>query len=171
MTLLLRAGFRNRSGLVISRDPRLFLQLSAPPALAASARTFASIAQSNYKAQRKMGKNKKSSTPPEDHLSLSLHHERAATPLIDTHTHLASTFAAYRGKYKSGRFNTVFELVRGLYSGHNIEAIVDVWCEAPVQQIWKEIADSALSEAARRDTWGGIDYWFVMGTILFHLCC
>lgn len=121
----------------------------------------------------KMGKNKKSSVPGEEYLLLPPHPERLAgpgsdrvtgTPIIDTHTHLISTFASYRSKYKSGKYDTVFELVRGLYNGRNVEAIVDVWCEAPVQKIWKEIADSALSEEGRGELWGGINYWFVMGT-------
>jgi len=45
-----------------------------------------------------------------------------------------------------------------------VTAVVDVWCEAPVQKIWKEIADSALAEEEDRNgRWGDLEYWFVMG--------
>lgn len=114
-----------------------------------------------------MGKNnKKPSVPGEEHLLLPAHPARpapAAAPIVDTHTHLASTFAAYRSKYKSGRFETVYDFVREVYRGHAVEAVVDVWCEAPVQNAWRAIADSALGEEDRRDKWGGLQYWFVMG--------
>ncbi|CCM05242.1 uncharacterized protein FIBRA_07452 [Fibroporia radiculosa] len=114
-----------------------------------------------------MGKNKKSSVPSEEHLVLPSHSALADadTPyaIVDTHTHLISTFSSYRSKYKNGQFGTVFDFVRGLYHGRNVEAIVDVWCEAPVQKIWRSIADSALTEESRRDKWSGIEYWFVMG--------
>ena len=51
----------------------------------------------------------------------------------------------------------------------NVQSIVDVWCEAPVLSTWKELADSAISEEDRKEKWGGLDYWFVMGTSLFTL--
>ena len=114
-----------------------------------------------------MGKNKKSSVPAEEHLLLPQHPARpdtdARTPIVDTHTHLLSTFSFYRSKYKSGKYATVYDFVRELYRGHNVDAIVDVYCEAPVQAIWKELADSALTEEDRKEKWGGLDYWFVMG--------
>lgn len=114
-----------------------------------------------------MGKNKKSFVPTESCLSLSSHPEleeiHDKPRIIDTHTHLVSTFNAYKSKYAQGKYNTVHEFVRGLYAGHNVEAIVDVWCEAPVQSVWRSIANSALTEEDRREKWGGIEYWFVMG--------
>lgn len=85
--------------------------------------------------------------------------------IVDTHTHLASTYAAYRGKFKDGKFETVHEFVRGMYEGKNVEAIIDVWCEAPVQRLWKEFADSALTKEDRDTKWGGMEYWFVMGEL------
>ncbi|PCH39015.1 hypothetical protein WOLCODRAFT_141046 [Wolfiporia cocos MD-104 SS10] len=114
-----------------------------------------------------MGKNKKSSVPGEEHLHLPVHAALASSetrpPIVDTHTHLVSTFSAYRGKYKQGKYETIYDFVRGLYRDRNVEAIVDVWCEAPVQRSWRELADSALSEEGRRDKWCGVQYWFVMG--------
>jgi len=110
----------------------------------------------------KNNKNKKAATvPSEAHLFLPAH--AAATSIIDTHTHLVSTFAAYKSKYPVGRYDTIFDFVRNLYRGKNVEAIVDVWCEAPVQRVWKEIADMALSEDIRMQDWGGLQYYFVMG--------
>ena len=50
-----------------------------------------------------------------------------------------------------------------MYHGRRVEAIVDVWCEAPVLKQWKELADSALTQEQREKDWGGIEYWFVMG--------
>ncbi|KAK2460491.1 hypothetical protein APHAL10511_007497 [Amanita phalloides] len=109
-----------------------------------------------------MGK-KRSPTVPESILRLPPHPTAQNAPIVDTHTHLASTFAAYRMRYKTGRYENVFDFMEGLYAGRNIGAIVDVWCEAPVQRIWKEFADSALTEEDRKTKWGGIEYWFVMG--------
>ncbi|KAM6498732.1 hydrolase [Amanita muscaria] len=109
-----------------------------------------------------MGKAK-STRPSENLLLLPPHTTASSAPLVDTHTHLASTFAAYRSRYKTGKYETVFDFIRGLYSGKNVQAIVDVWCEAPVQRIWKEFADSALTKEDRDSVWGGIEYWFVMG--------
>jgi len=79
---------------------------------------------------------------------------------VDTHTHLVATFAQYQSKYKEAKYETLYDFVRGLYQGRKVESIVDVWCEAPVQTIWRELADSAQK---RDEHWGGIEYWFVMG--------
>jgi len=89
--------------------------------------------------------------------------------IVDTHTHLLSTFAAYRQKYLDGKYITVHEFVRGLYldgvpeGQPKVTDIVDVWCEAPVTAQWRELADSALTEEQRKNDWGGINYWFVIG--------
>lgn len=109
-----------------------------------------------------MGKNKKYTVPNESHLCLPAH-PNASTPIIDTHTHLLTTFSSYKTKYPTGKYDTVWDFVRGVYDGRNVKAIVDVWCEAPVQRVWKELADSALSAQDRVTKWGGIEYWFVMG--------
>lgn len=122
---------------------------------------------STSSARRPMGKKNKSNTPSEDYLS-SLSHS-TTSPIVDTHTHLASTFALYRGKYKEGKYDTVYDFVRGMYQGKNVEAIVDVWCEAPVQKLWKEFADSALTDEDRKTKWGGLEYWFVMGESSVHV--
>lgn len=117
------------------------------------------------KPARKMGK-KKPSVPAEEHLLLPQHPARPdaqTTPIVDTHTHLLSTFSFYRSKYKEGKHDTVYDFVRELYRGHGVDAIVDVYCEAPVTKQWRELADSALSEEDRRVKWGGLEYWFVMG--------
>ncbi|KAF9444806.1 hypothetical protein P691DRAFT_777998 [Macrolepiota fuliginosa MF-IS2] len=107
-----------------------------------------------------MGK-KKSNTPSETFLVLPT--PPTTAPIIDTHTHLVSTFESYRQRYKDNKHETIFDLLRGIYAGRNVESIVDVWCEAPVRKLWKEFADSALKPEDRHGKWGGIDYWFVMG--------
>ncbi|KZT05694.1 uncharacterized protein LAESUDRAFT_759938 [Laetiporus sulphureus 93-53] len=117
-----------------------------------------------------MGKNKKSA-PKEELLRLPRHPALTAetaldeqiAPIVDTHTHLVSTFHAYRGKYKDGKYETVHDFVRGLYQDRNVEAIVDVWCDASIQLSWRSIADSALTKESIEMLWGGLEYWFVMG--------
>ncbi|KAI0706180.1 hypothetical protein BC835DRAFT_1409801 [Cytidiella melzeri] len=113
---------------------------------------------------------KKNNTPPEETLLLPVHPARADLPeiehtsTVDTHTHLLLTFSSYQTTYKPGKHQTIWEFVRGMYHGRRVEAIVDVWCEAPVMKAqWKEIADSALTEEQREKDWGGLQYWFVMG--------
>jgi TatD DNase family protein len=122
-------------------------------------------------APRKMGKNKRTNTVPgEEHLLLPPHpfainraSESGTRGFIDTHTHIASTFATYRSKYKEGKYETAIEFFRAMCEGRRVEAVVDVWCEAPVQKVWKEFADLALIAEDRERIWGGINYWFVMG--------
>lgn len=119
-----------------------------------------SVARRSYAS---MGKNNKKG-PSEDCLRLPAHPGHTAASIVDTHAHLVSTFAAYKQKYKDSKYETVYDFVRGLYQGKKVAAMVDVWCEAPVQKIWKEIADSALTEQAdRKAQWGDLEYWFVMG--------
>lgn len=115
-----------------------------------------------------MGKNNKKRLD-ESQLLLSTT-QASAVPIVDTHTHLISTFLAYRDKYPSGKFGSVHDFVKGVYHGRNVAALVDVYCEAPVQSAWKELADSALTAESRKDKWDDIDYWFVMGEsrILVH---
>ena len=117
----------------------------------------------NAESSRTMGKKKVAIN--EDILVLPPHPSHSIVPIVDTHTHLVSTFAAYKHKWPSGSHATIFDFVRGVYGGSTtkVRSIVDVWCEAPVRRVWREIADSALTEEGRQSLWGGIDYWFVMG--------
>ncbi|KAJ7705597.1 Metallo-dependent hydrolase [Mycena rosella] len=110
---------------------------------------------------KKSGKQNK--LIPESHFRLTHPSVSPASPIVDTHTHLASTFELYRHKYPAGDYTTVFDFVRGLYVPAGVQDIVDVWCEAPVRPLWREFADSAVTEEGRRDLWGGMGYWFVMG--------
>ncbi len=114
---------------------------------------------------------KKNNTPPEETLLVPVHPARADVresdhvSTVDTHTHLLSTFSSYQNTYKPGKHQTIWEFVRGMYHGRRVEAIVDVWCEAPVMKSqWRDLADSALTEEQRERDWGGLQYWFVMGT-------
>ncbi|KJA22394.1 hypothetical protein HYPSUDRAFT_41021 [Hypholoma sublateritium FD-334 SS-4] len=99
---------------------------------------------------------KKSSTPAEEHLLLPK--PPSTLPIVDTHTHIASTFDYYRGRYKEGAHTDVFGFVQAMYAGRSVAAVVDVWCEAPVRKTWREFAD-----AAAEGRWGAMEYWFVMG--------
>src|SRR5258708_3761646 len=117
---------------------------------------------SSYRKKYRMGKNNKKG-PSEDSLILPDHPRHVTAPIVDTHTHLVSTFAAYKQKYKEGKYDNLYDFVNGLYRGKKVTTLVDVWCEAPVQKVWKEIADSSITVQDRKDKWGGLEYWFVMG--------
>ena len=112
-----------------------------------------------------MGKNKKRTALNEAHLILNTSPTTSTinAPIVDTHTHLLSTFQAYHEKYPEGAHATVYDFARAITAGRNVEAIVDVYCEAPVKGAWRELADSALTEESREEKWGGMEYWFVMG--------
>ncbi|KAF7377503.1 hypothetical protein MSAN_00172400 [Mycena sanguinolenta] len=104
-------------------------------------------AHTNSKTNLKMGKNnKKKAAPPPESLFHIVHPSSSSSSraIVDTHTHLASTFEAYRHKYPSGQYTTVYDFVKGL-------------------PIWKEFADAALANEQRAEKWGGVEYWFVMG--------
>lgn len=90
-----------------------------------------------------------------------------ALPIVDTHTHVAATFEFYRQRYKAGKHATVKEFVSSMYEGRKVDAIVDVWCEAPVRKLWKEFADSALKNKSE-SIWGEMEYWFALG---MSQCC
>ncbi len=67
----------------------------------------------------------------------------AKSTIIDTHTHLLSTFGLYRSKYPEGKYETAFDFVEGMYAGKGVETIVDVWCELEVFMTgtWKEMGN------------------------------
>jgi TatD DNase family protein len=113
-----------------------------------------------------MGKNKKRTNLLDEScliLNASPTEATITAPTVDTHTHLLSTFKAYHEKYPEGAHATVYDFARAVTAGRNVEAMVDVYCEAPIQKAWKELADSALTEESRKEKWGGMEYWFVMG--------
>ncbi|KAK7692895.1 hypothetical protein QCA50_004530 [Cerrena zonata] len=105
-----------------------------------------------------MGKKSKSLPIPEETLQLLV--PPTSYPIVDTHTHLHSTFETYKKTYPEGKYKDAWEFVRGLYEGRSVEAIVDVWCDAPVlKNEWKALVDSA----DKKELWGGLEYYFVMG--------
>ncbi|KAJ7621334.1 hydrolase [Roridomyces roridus] len=110
-----------------------------------------------------MANNRSNEFIPESLFRLAHPAVSPASPIVDTHTHLALTFESYRRKYPNGEYKTVYDFVQALYVPAGVQEIVDVWCEAPVRPLWREFADSALTEEKRRDLWGGMGYWFVMG--------
>ena len=123
-------------------------------------RYIASLTHLNHLKNPAMVK-KKPSTPGEEYLLLPTPPSNLS--IVDTHTHVAATYTFYRTRYKQGKYQTVYDFVRTMYEGRNVESIVDVWCEAPVNKQWKEFADSALN----LEGWGGLKYWFVMGPYRF----
>jgi hypothetical protein len=143
-----------------SQTLRLALKTSTSPRFYTSAVLAAATTH-------KMGKNNKRPrefTADESHLLLPNHvTTNGRTPIVDTHTHIELTYATYRRKYGNAQHQDLFSFVRAMYEGKNMEAVVDVWCEAPVHRVWKELADSALTPELRQEKWGGIEYWFVMG--------
>lgn len=121
-----------------------------------------SLASLTPQLKPQMGRNNKpSTTPGEQYLLLPT--PPSTLSIVDTHTHVAPTYEYYRGRYKQGKYTTVYDFVRSMYQGRNVESIVDVWCDAPVRKDWKEFADSALSHEDRQKVWGGTEYWFVLG--------
>ena len=74
--------------------------------------------------------------------------------------------------YRIGKGNIrLYDFVRTMYEGRNVESIVDVWCEpvTPNKQ-WKEFADSWLKpeDGQRLVLWGlRFEYWFVLGPYRF----
>ena len=61
-----------------------------------------------------------------------------------THTHLLSTFEEYHKKYPKRAYDTIYKFTCMVITGQNVNAIIDVYYEAPVQKAWKELADSVL---------------------------
>jgi hypothetical protein len=81
--------------------------------------------------------------------------------LIDTHTHVLSTWEAYQAKYPNGAHTSVKDFVKALLmpdETNKITAVVDVWCEAPLKSEWLETVDS-LGELKE----DGFNYSFVVG--------
>ncbi|CAE7082798.1 unnamed protein product [Rhizoctonia solani] len=126
----------------------------------------------------RMGKKSKAPKLPETCLEVPSVASLAGvdvTPIYDTHTHLHSTFEAYRKEYPEGRYSTIPEFVKGYYgriAGNEdlpaihvpVKSLVDVWCEAPILfDAWRQLADSALTPESRAEKWGDIEYHFVMG--------
>lgn len=118
-----------------------------------------------------MGKKKGPSTPPSSSLLVPI--PPTSKPVVDTHTHLASTFGMYQSRYATrtadvndlgNKIETVYDFVNVMYEGRRVEAIVDVWCEHTQIKsgLWKEFADEALKPKGE-NRWGDMEYWFVIG--------
>lgn len=81
--------------------------------------------------------------------------------VVDTHTHILSTFEAYLAKYPEGSHASVKAFVKALLMSddtNRIHSVVDVWCEAPLKQKWLEVVAS-LGELKEE----GLRYSFVVG--------
>lgn len=123
--------------------------------------------------------NKDRQPPTEDKLHFeplpSLASLSEPPTIVDTHTHLESTFGAYRAAFPAGEFVDLPGFIKGFYGAESkhpgVKTLIDVWCEPPILKSWKEIADSALTEDLRAEKWGGLDYWFVMGVHPYVVPC
>lgn len=135
----------------------------------------------------KSNKKKAAMAVPESVLSLPAHAsaleiapDQQPTPVVDTHTHLLSTFSWYKSKYKdSAACETIWDFVRTMCTPpasdveadapkqrtrrHSVASMVDVWCEPASWVNWREIADSAVEGHSKKPDWGGCEYWFAMG--------
>jgi hypothetical protein len=68
-------------------------------------------------------------------------------------------------KYPDGQHRDVKSFVKATLP--SMHSVVDVWCEAPMRENWKETVD-ALSELKKEDP-SSLNYHFVVGTIPFSL--
>ncbi|GAA5936327.1 TatD family hydrolase [Sporobolomyces koalae] len=106
------------------------------------------------------------SLPSEDRLVLPQHEaivgRTGEIEVIDTHTHIHSTFAAYRERYPQGKHTTVRDFVKATLldpASNQVKKVVDVWCEAQVptdRSEWIETVDT-LTQL------DGFDYHYVIG--------
>ncbi|GAA6061423.1 hypothetical protein JCM10212_004481 [Sporobolomyces blumeae] len=107
------------------------------------------------------------SLPPEHRLVVPTHdalkaHQGPHVEIIDTHTHVWSTFNAYREKYPQGQHETVKDFVKATLCDDNsnrISKLVDVWCEAKDPAARPEFADVVDSLSALDQ----LEYRYVIG--------
>ncbi|GAA5975956.1 hypothetical protein JCM10908_005338 [Rhodotorula pacifica] len=121
----------------------------------------------NSTSSRSSGKSR---TPNEGVLVLPAHaelqelsHEERSSLLCDTHTHIFSTWRAYKEKYPEGQHGSIRSFVQATLQsdeGNRLAKAVDVWCESPPVSNWREIVDD-LSGLEVED--GGLSYHFVVG--------
>lgn len=75
-------------------------------------------------------KSKRSAVPDEENLILPSRTSPDAVQIIDTHTHLLSTFTTYRSKYPDGKYATVFDFVRGVYRDQGLSCNGNECCSS-----------------------------------------
>ncbi|CAG8676105.1 254_t:CDS:10, partial [Acaulospora colombiana] len=103
-----------------------------------------------------MGKKKKAAPIPEEVLHLPAHDGS-----LDRRYPYASALDVRTISPQEAADNSENQDTR--LCKHSVDTLIDVWCEAPVDKRWRDVADSARDEEQRKSLWGGIDYWFVMG--------
>jgi hypothetical protein len=143
------------SGVLSFLSPRIALSCQRFP------KSFG-IRGAHHKAKMgKASKARKTAIPPEEHLIPPTHPQLQgltanAPSIIDTHSHISSTYEAYRKAYPNGAHNDVYSFTRAMVNDRNVSALVDVFCEAPVLPVWKNLANAD-------EKWGDLKYRFVMG--------
>ncbi|KZW03309.1 Metallo-dependent hydrolase [Exidia glandulosa HHB12029] len=164
---------------LVSLPVRLIARPCSTASKYAGARKFQPMAKSK--------KQKAANAIPESVLSLPAHAsalelaaDQEPAPVIDTHTHLLSTYGWYKSKYKDdAACQTIWDFVRTMCMPpasdveadaakqrtrrHKVTSMVDVWCEPASWLNWREIADSAVEGSPQKADWGGCEYWFAMG--------
>jgi hypothetical protein len=161
---------------MLLRPVRLFRPLLAARSMSATPPVPAKSSRQSTKSSR---------TPPESVLVLPQHAELQAltdgeqVELVDTHTHVLSTFHACSfplfspssfvrspifppidvEKYPRGQHQNVKDFVKATLP--NMTSVVDVWCEAPMRENWKETVET-LSELKEEDP-SSLNYHFVVG--------
>ncbi|KAK4051935.1 hypothetical protein OIV83_002640 [Microbotryomycetes sp. JL201] len=93
-------------------------------------------------------KSKSKGTPDESCLVLPRHRDLsddtgADEQLIDTHTHILSTYETYLQKYPDAKHKaSIAQFVSALLidngEAHKVAKVIDVWCEAPLRPEWKD---------------------------------
>ncbi|KAK4058279.1 hypothetical protein OIO90_000436 [Microbotryomycetes sp. JL221] len=101
-------------------------------------------------------KSKSKGTPDEACLVLPRHkdleHDSTTSypDLIDTHTHVLSTYETYLSKYPQGKHTQLANFVNNLLidngdQAHKLSKVVDVWCEAPLRTEWRDTVNQLES--------------------------
>jgi len=151
-----RLSLRNMS----SSRPKKFKTVSKASSSTSTGIQTAGLHTSSSRAPKKSSHYRPA---PSENLLL-LPSPPSLSSVVDTHTHVARTYELYRENYRGGKYADVYDFVQTMYKNRNIEALVDIWCEAPVRKMWKEFADAAVDEKEKK--WGNIQYWFALGTLL-----
>ncbi|GAA5831916.1 hypothetical protein JCM3766R1_000153 [Sporobolomyces carnicolor] len=134
--------------------------MCSPPSTPATPPASAVAAPKNSRSSKSS-----KSLPLEDRLILPRHEaleDVQAVEIIDTHTHVYSTFKAYRERYPEGIHKNVRDFVQATLlspESNRLKAVIDVWCEAEDpfgRPEWQETVQS-LSNL------DGFDYRYVIG--------
>ncbi|KAK7208547.1 TatD family [Myxozyma melibiosi] len=118
-------------------------------------------ASSNYKKGGRTGekREKKKFMALRDHLVPTMYPGAA---YIDTHCHLDTTLAMLKQKGSSDEdVKNEVDLANMLFTSE-LRAVVDVFCDIPVSDAWKDLGSQTRWISGEGRQWGG-EYYFTMG--------